>query len=115
MNSFILNKKKMTALIKEQQKSLLEQLDLFELPDLSIFLSDKYLANVMDFCCGICGEGFNSKSSLAGHKKAHDKENTTDIHKMTMAQLKKECASKNIVITGKKKEDLVQLLADKIE
>ena len=58
---------------------------------------------------------FNSKSSLAGHKKAHDKENITDIHKMTMAQLKKECASKNIVITGKKKEDLVQLLADKIE
>ena len=115
MNSFILNKKKMSALIKEQQKNLLEQLDLFELPDLSIFLSDKYLANVMDFCCGICGEGFNSKSSLAGHKKAHDKENITDIHKMTMAQLKKECASKNIVITGKKKEDLVQLLADKIE
>jgi hypothetical protein len=112
MNSFLLNKKKMSTMIKEQQKSLLEQLDLFDLPDLSIFLSDKYLTNMMEFCCGICGEGFKSKSSLAGHKKAHDKENTTDIYKMTMVQLKKECANKNIVITGKKRDELIQLLLE---
>jgi hypothetical protein len=37
-----MNKKKMVTMIKDQQKCLLEQLELFDLPDLSIFLSDKY-------------------------------------------------------------------------
>lgn len=110
MNTFIMNKKKMVAMIKDQQKCLLEQLDLFDLPDLSIFLSDKYLTNMMDFCCGICGEGFKSKSSLAAHKKVHDKDNVTDVYKMSMTQLKKECINKNINIIGKKKDEIVQLL-----
>jgi hypothetical protein len=110
MNTFIINKKKMVSMIKDQQKCLLEQLELFDLPDLSIFLSDKYLTNMMDFCCGICGEGFKSKSSLAAHKKVHDKDNVTDIYKMSMTQLKKECINKNISIIGKKKDEIVQLL-----
>ena len=114
MNSFLMNKKKMSNMIKDQQKCLLEQLDLFELPDLSIFLSDKYLTNMMDFCCGICGEGFKSKSSLSAHKKVHDKDNVTDIYKMTMTQLKKECSNKNIVIIGKKRDEIIQLLTNNL-
>ena len=105
-----MNKKKMVTMIKDQQKCLLEQLELFDLPDLSIFLSDKYLTNMMDFCCGICGEGFKSKSSLAAHKKVHDKDNITDVYKMSMTQLKKECINKNISIIGKKKDEIIQLL-----
>ena len=110
MNTFLMNKKKMSTMIKEQQKCLLEQLDLFDLPDLSIFLSDKYLTNMMDFCCGICGEGFKSKSSLAAHKKVHDKDNVTDIYKMSMTQLKEECKKRDLNVSKMKRDEIIQLL-----
>jgi hypothetical protein len=57
---------------KDIQKRLITQIEEMSLPDLKIFLDDKY-ASVQNqqFICNVCNQPFLNKKALASHKKAH--------------------------------------------
>jgi hypothetical protein len=61
-----------------------------------------------------CGYGCESKKQLSNHQRAkHPKNevvNETDYTSMNVTQLKEECKKRNLNISGKKRDDLIELL-----
>jgi hypothetical protein len=69
---FLSQKELLTTTLKEMNKKLLYQVEELKLPDLSMFLNDKYASmQNQQFCCEICNLPFQNKRSLASHKKIH--------------------------------------------
>jgi hypothetical protein len=65
-------KEQLTLTLKEMNRKLLIQVEELKLPDLSMFLNDKYASmQNQQFCCEICNLPFQNKRSLASHKKIH--------------------------------------------
>jgi hypothetical protein len=65
--------------IKELQKKLTIQVEEMKMPDLSLFLNDKYASiQNQQFCCEVCNLPFQNKRSLAGHKKIHKNSKGSD-------------------------------------
>jgi hypothetical protein len=57
---------------KDIQKRLITQIEDMNMPDLKIFLDDKYASiQNQQFICNICNQPFLNKKALASHKKAH--------------------------------------------
>ena len=57
---------------KDIQKRLITQIEEMSLPDLKIFLDDKYASiQNQQFICTVCNQAFLNKKALASHKKAH--------------------------------------------
>jgi hypothetical protein len=72
---FLIQKDTIIASVKELQKKLLSQIEDLNIPDLSLFLADKYASiQNQQFCCDLCNASFNNKRSLASHRKIHKNE-----------------------------------------
>lgn len=57
---------------KDIQRRLITQIEEMCLPDLKIFLDDKYASiQNQQFICTVCNQAFLNKKALASHKKAH--------------------------------------------
>ena len=57
---------------KDIQKRLITQIEELNLPDLKIFLDDKYASiQNQQFVCTVCNQPFLNKKALASHKKVH--------------------------------------------
>lgn len=58
---------------KDMNKKLLSQIEELSMPDLKIFLDEKY-ASVQNqqHICSVCNQTFINKKALASHKKAHN-------------------------------------------
>jgi hypothetical protein len=69
---FLSQKEVVINTVKEMNKKLLSQIEDMKIPDLSIFLNDKYASiQNQQFACEICNLPFQNKRSLAAHKKIH--------------------------------------------
>jgi hypothetical protein len=129
LTNFIESKSKLTNLLKEQQKIALTQIEMLDFPDLSLFLQDKYVMKPKKFACDMCDRTFDTRAQMSAHKKRHTKKdelvNTiinmkedvdevlpeiNEFDNMNMAQLKEECKKRRINTSGKKKEELINLL-----
>jgi len=62
----------MATTIKETSRKLLAQLEELQLPELTVWLNDKY-ASIQNqaFVCTVCNRYFPNKKGLAMHKKVH--------------------------------------------
>lgn len=57
---------------KEAHKKILSQIEELALPDLKIFLDEKYASTQnQQFLCEVCNQSFVNKKALASHKKVH--------------------------------------------
>jgi len=57
---------------REYHKKMIVQIEDMKLPDLSLFLNDKYASiQNQQFLCDVCSMAFTNKRSLASHKKMH--------------------------------------------
>ena len=67
---------------KDIQKRLITQIEDMNMPDLKMFLDDKYASiQNQQFICNVCNQPFLNKKALASHKKAHSnkgKKNSSD-------------------------------------
>jgi hypothetical protein len=69
---FINQKELVLTTLRESNKKLLTQVEDMKLPDLSLYLNDKYASiQNQQFSCEICNLPFQNKRSLAAHKKVH--------------------------------------------
>jgi len=69
---FLNQKELVLTTLRESNKKLLTQVEDMKLPDLSLYLNDKYASiQNQQFACEICNLPFQNKRSLAAHKKAH--------------------------------------------
>ena len=117
LTTFIESKAKLSQLLKDQHKAALVQIDTLDFPDLSLFLQDKYVMKPKKFACDMCDRTFDTRAQMSAHKKKHTKKEDIEnevveilVENMNLSQLKEECKKRNINTTGKKKEDLINLL-----
>ena len=69
---FLSQKESVITTVKEMNKKLLTQIEDMKIPDLSLFLNDKYASiQNQQFACEFCNLPFQNKRSLAAHKKIH--------------------------------------------
>ena len=72
VQAFVRNKEAMAMTIKETSRRLLAQLEELQLPELTVWLNDKYASiQNQSFVCETCNHSFRSKKGLAMHKKIH--------------------------------------------
>jgi hypothetical protein len=80
---FLSQKEMIITTVKETNKKILSQIEDMKMPDLSLFLNDKYASiQNQQFACELCNLPFQNKRSLAAHKKIHKgtKNETTEIN-----------------------------------
>ena len=78
---FLSQKEMIITTVKETNKKLLSQIEDMKMPDLSLFLNDKYASiQNQQFACEVCNLPFQNKRSLAAHKKIHKGEITITTH-----------------------------------
>ena len=69
---FLTQKEMIITTVKDTNKKLLSQIEDIKMPDLSLFLNDKYASiQNQQFACEVCNLPFQNKRSLAAHKKIH--------------------------------------------
>jgi hypothetical protein len=69
---FLNQKEIVLTTLRESNKKLISQIEDMKLPDLSLYLNDKYASiQNQQFSCEICNLPFQNKRSLAAHKKVH--------------------------------------------
>jgi len=69
---FLNQKEIVLTTVKETHKKLMTQIEDMKMPDLSLFLNDKYASiQNQQFNCEVCNLPFQNKRSLASHKKIH--------------------------------------------
>jgi hypothetical protein len=69
---FLSQKEVVITTVKEMNKKLLTQIEDMKIPDLSLFLNEKYASiQNQQFACEVCNLPFQNKRSLAAHKKCH--------------------------------------------
>jgi len=81
---FINQKDIVLTTVKEMNKKLMTQIEDLKMPDLSLYLNEKYASiQNQQFACEVCNLPFQNKRSLAAHKKIHKsklfEENENDI------------------------------------
>ena len=70
--AFIYQKDIVITTLKESHKKIITQVEELKLPDLSLYLNEKYASiQNMNYSCEICNLPFQNKRSLAAHKKIH--------------------------------------------
>ena len=78
---FISQKETVLTTVKEMNKKLMTQIEDLKMPDLSLFLNDKYASiQNQQFCCEVCNLPFQNKRSLASHKKIHKGSKESEIN-----------------------------------
>jgi len=72
---FLNHKESIQLTLKDLNKKLTSQLEAMKLPNLSLYLNDKFASiQNQQFICDICNLPFPHKKSLASHKKIHNKD-----------------------------------------
>lgn len=70
--NFMNQKEVLLTTTREYHKKMIAQIEDMKLPDLSLFLNDKYASiQNQQFLCDVCSMAFTNKRSLASHKKMH--------------------------------------------
>ena len=70
--TFLSQKEIILNTLRESNKKLISQVEDMKIPDLSLFLNDKYASlQNQQFTCEACNLPFQNKRSLAAHKKVH--------------------------------------------
>jgi len=127
--TFLDNKEKLKNFLKEQNKMACIQVDSLEMPDLSGVLSEKFPSSKkLPIHCSKCDYGCYNKKQLSNHQRsAHpsskeniqetelSEENEIEVKEnkftgMSLSQLKDECRKRKINTSGKKKNDLIELI-----
>jgi hypothetical protein len=76
---FITQKEMILTTVKEMNKKLMSQVDDLKMPDLSLYLNEKYASiQNQQFACEVCNLPFQNKRSLASHKKFHKGNKSSD-------------------------------------
>ena len=66
--------------LRESYKKVVSQVEDMKLPELSLFLNDKYASiQNQQFLCDTCNMAFTNKRSLASHKKMHKNKQTSFV------------------------------------
>ena len=74
LQTFIKSKDAMAASIRDTQKVLLGHLDKLQLPELSLYLTDKYASiHHQEFRCDVCGFIATTKRGMTNHVQSHNK------------------------------------------
>ena len=74
---FLNHKESMQITLKELNKKLVSQIEELKLPNLSLYLNDKFASiQNQQFLCEVCHIPFQNKRSLASHKKIHKRKTT---------------------------------------
>ena len=69
---FIGQKEIVLTTVKEMNKKLMNQIEELKMPDLSLYLNEKYASiQNQQFSCDVCSQPFQNKRSLAAHNKIH--------------------------------------------
>lgn len=69
---FLSQKDVVLTTVKEMNKKLMSQIEELKMPDLSLYLNEKYASiQNQQFTCDFCSLPFQNKRSLAAHKKIH--------------------------------------------
>jgi hypothetical protein len=83
--SFIIQKDMVLTTVKEMSKKLLTQIDDLKMPDLSLYLNEKYASiQNQQFACDVCKLPFQNKRSLAAHRKIHKGKDADDYDDITI-------------------------------
>ena len=83
--SFIIQKDMVLTTLKEMSKKLLTQIDDLKMPDLSLYLNEKYASiQNQQFACEVCKLPFQNKRSLAAHRKIHKGKDAYDEDDLMM-------------------------------
>ena len=130
---FLEKKEKLKDFLKEQHKSACVQIDGLDMPDLSKFLDEKSgMSKKMKMYCH-CGYGCDNSKQLSNHKRSkhpNDKKQEEQVNivvnmkhdidevlpemnefkNMNMAQLKEECKKRDLNVSKKKRDEIIQLL-----
>ena len=78
--NFMNQKELLLCTMRETHKKLVTQIEDMKLPDLSLFLNDKYASiQNQQFLCDVCNLAFTTRRSLASHKKIHKTKPTSTI------------------------------------
>jgi hypothetical protein len=76
---FITQKEMILTTVKEMNKKLMTQVEDLKMPDLSLYLNEKYASiQNQQFTCEYCSIPFQNKRSLAAHKKIHKGNKSSD-------------------------------------
>jgi hypothetical protein len=76
---FLLQKELITTTLKDMHKKINTQLEELKLPNLGLYLNDKFASiQNQQFICDVCNGVFTNKRSLASHKKIHKKSTTSN-------------------------------------
>lgn len=71
-NKFVNQRESITTMLRDSNKKLINMVEELEIPDLSIYLKDKYASiQNQQHPCDVCNLPFSSKRGLASHKKSH--------------------------------------------
>ena len=78
---FLNQKEVVLTTVREMNRKLIAQIDDLKIPDLSLFLNEKYASiQNQQFTCEVCNLPFQNKRSLAAHKKCHKGEITINTN-----------------------------------
>ena len=71
-NKFVNQRESITTMLRDSNKKLINMVEELEIPDLSIYLKDKYASiSNQQHPCDVCNLPFTTKRGLASHKKSH--------------------------------------------
>jgi hypothetical protein len=72
LQQFAKKKEAMASMIKDQQRSLLAQLDDMHLPGLFKLIGQLYTSpQTQAYVCPVCSQAFSTKRGLGLHKRVH--------------------------------------------
>jgi hypothetical protein len=103
--------------IKDFQQNMTKQLDIMSFPTLKDFLGTRYGESSSGEKCEFCGRSCKNYAALKAHQRGCRKEvpikesvTETNFQTFNLSQLKEECKKRKINTSGKKKEELLELL-----
>ena len=110
--------------IKDFQQNMTKQLDIMSFPSLKDFLGTRYGESSSGEKCEFCGRSCKNYAALKAHQRGCKKEmvetmkhdvdevlpERNEFQLMNLNQLKEECKKRRMNTTGKKKEELLEML-----
>jgi hypothetical protein len=111
--------------IKDFQQNMTKQLDIMSFPSLKDFLGTRYGESSSGEKCEFCGRSCKNYAALKAHHRGCKKENIVEsmnddvgevlpvlneFKTMSLNQLKEECKKRRLNTSGKKKEELLEML-----
>jgi hypothetical protein len=75
---FLAQKTSILNTVRETQRQLTSQIEELHIPELAVYLNDKYASiQNQEYVCDLCNMPFSTRRALASHKKSHKKTNVS--------------------------------------